>query len=84
MLKAGIAISDITPAEPLYLAGYPYPKDRAGDIVHDPLYCSVFYLSDNEDIMLICLDLVSVTKKQTMQIREGINNKTGLKLKIFL
>jgi neutral ceramidase len=79
MLIAGTAISDITPKEPLLLAGYPSPKDRTGNIVHDPLYCSAFYLSADEDILLICLDLVYVTKKQTMMIREGISSRTGLK-----
>jgi len=79
MLRAGTAISDITPKEPLLLAGYPSPKDRKGNITHDPLYCSAFYLSDNEDILLICLDLIYLTKKQTAKIREGISSATGLK-----
>ena len=79
MLKAGVAISDITPLEPLYLAGYPEPLDRFGNTVHDPLYCSAFYLESSEKIMLICLDLCGMTKKSVREIREGIFRGTGIK-----
>ena len=79
MLKAGVAISEITPKEPLFLAGYPEPADRFGNSVHDPLYCSAYYIGSNEEIIMLCLDLCNVTKKQTRQIREGINKATGVK-----
>ena len=79
MVKAGLAISDITPKEPLLLAGYPDPADRAGLVAHDPLYCSAYYIGSNEDVIIICLDLCNVTKKQARQIREGINKATGIK-----
>ena len=79
MLKAGVALTDITPKEPLRLAGYPIPEDRAGLTVHDPLYCSAFYLKNDEtELIMITLDLVFVTKKQTRLIREGIHKKTGM------
>jgi neutral ceramidase len=79
MIKAGVAIKDITPKEPLFLAGYPEPADRFGNTVHDPLYCSAYYLGDKDEIIMICLDLCNVTKKQTREIREGINKATGVK-----
>jgi neutral ceramidase len=79
MLKAGVAIFDITPKEPLFLAGYPEPEDRFGNSVHDPLYCTAYYLGNKEEIMMLCLDLVGVTKMQTLRIREGINKATGIK-----
>ena len=80
MLKAGVALTDITPKEPLRLAGYPIPADRAGLTVHDPLYCSAFYFRNEEtEVLMITLDLVFVTKKQTRQIREAIHQRTGIK-----
>ncbi len=79
MLHAGVAQTDITPKEPLLLAGYPSPEDRAGTSTNDPLYCSAFYLKNEQTaVLFVTLDLVFVTKTQTRDIRQGIQQATGM------
>lgn len=70
MLKAGVAITDITPWKGVEMAGYPHcPRPNIG--VHDPLYASALYL-DNGDkkIVWVTLDILYFGKVFTKQIRE--------------
>ena len=70
MLKAGVAITDITPWEGVEMAGYPHcPRPNVG--AHDPLYASALYL-DNGDkkIVWVTLDILYFGKVFTRQIRE--------------
>ncbi len=70
MLKAGIAITEITPWEGIEMAGYPHcPRPNVG--AHDPLYASALYL-DNGDkkIVWLTLDILYYGKVYTRQLRE--------------
>lgn len=72
MLKAGIALVDISPAKGVQMAGYPHcPRPNEG--VHDPLYCGALYLNNGkEDITLVTFDLLFFGKNYCRQIREKL------------
>ena len=72
MLKAGIALVDISPKEGVQMAGYPHcPRPNIG--VHDPLYCGALYLNNGkDDIVMVTLDLLFFGKKYCKTIREKI------------
>ena len=77
-VKSRCRTADNTPKEPLRLP-VPIPADRQG-LRTRPLYCSAFYFRNEEtEVLMITLDLVFVTKKQTRQIREAIHQRTGIK-----
>ena len=70
MLKAGVAIRDISPEKGVELAGYPHcPRQNTG--VHDPIYAAVIYLNDGKkDITFVGMDLLYFGKKFTRRLRE--------------
>ena len=79
MLKAGVAIREITPKERLRMYGYPDPPDRSALVAHDPLYGSVYYFeNEKEKLMYITLDLIGVTKERTNEIRMLIEKHLGI------
>ena len=63
MLKAGIALADISPEKGVQMAGYPHcPRPNEG--IHDPLYCGALYLDNGRDsITMVTLDLLYFGKK---------------------
>ena len=70
MLKAGIAIKDISPKKGVEMAGYPHcPRPNIG--VHDPLYCVALHLDNGkESITMLTFDLLYFGKKYCKAIRE--------------
>ncbi len=70
MLKAGIAIRDISPVKGVEMAGYPHcPRPNIG--VHDPLYCVALHLDNgSESITMLTFDLLYFGKKYCKAIRE--------------
>ena len=72
MLKAGIALADISPEKGVQMAGYPHcPRPNEG--IHDPLYCGALYLDNGRDsITLVTLDLLYFGKKYCRQLREKL------------
>ena len=48
MLKAGVAIRDITPQQKILMSGYPEPKERYALTAHDPLYSSAYYFDNGK------------------------------------
>lgn len=72
MLKAGIALADISPKKGVQMAGYPHcPRPNEG--IHDPLYCGALYLDNGRDsITMVTLDLLYFGKKYCRQIREKL------------
>lgn len=79
MLKAGTARVDITPPKGLELAGYPhYPRCNTG--AHDPLYAACLYLNNgSEEIALVTLDLLFISKKHVAAARSLILEKCNIK-----
>ena len=72
MLKAGIALADISPEKGVQMAGYPHcPRPNEG--IHDPLYCGALYLDNGRDsITMVTLDLLYFGKKYCRQLREKL------------
>ena len=57
LLKAGVAVTDISPRPGVELAGYPHhPRPNKG--VHDPLQAACLFLDDGRTkLALVTLDL---------------------------
>ena len=70
MLKAGVAIRDISPKKGVELAGYPHcPRNNTG--VHDPIYAAVIYLNDGKtDVTFIGMDLLYFGKEFCAELRQ--------------
>lgn len=78
MLKAGVALTEITPEQGLELAGYPhYPRNNTG--AHDPLYAACMYLNDGKtEVAMVTLDLLFFSKQHAATARKLIAEKCGL------
>ncbi len=78
MLKAGMAITDITPEKGLELAGYPhYPRNNTG--VHDPLYAACMYLNNGKtEIAMVTLDLLFFSKRHVAEVRNRVEQSCGI------
>lgn len=72
MLKAGIALVDISPEKGVQMAGYPHcPRPNTG--IHDPLYCGALYLNNGkDDVVMVTLDLLYFGKKYCRMLREKL------------
>ena len=77
-LKAGMAITDISPEKGEELGGYPhYPRHNTG--VHDPLQAAAMYLNNGtEEIALVTLDLLFYSKKHVKEVRERVRQACGI------
>ncbi len=75
---AGAAIRDITPANPLFLAGYPnVPRIASG--MHDPLTASALFLSDGAtSVLLIGVDILFVSRQSVQFCRTAIEKAAGI------
>jgi len=61
-LRAGAARIDVTPLEPLALAGYENPENRISEGVHDRLYARAFaFASGNKRVVLVSVDVGAMT-----------------------
>lgn len=79
MLKAGVAIRDITPLEKLQTAGYPDPIGRSALMAHDPLYASVYYFeNDTTRMIFITSDIIWLSVDRANEIRMLIEKHTGV------
>ena len=77
MVRAGFAQVDITPQEPVDLAGY--FNRRVSQGVLDPLYAKALVLEDGEKkLALIVLDLIGVSADLTGRIRQRLADELGL------
>ncbi|MBO5070849.1 MAG: hypothetical protein J6C37_10900 [Roseburia sp.] len=78
MLKAGVALVDITPEQGLELAGYPhYPRNNTG--AHDPLYAACMYLNDGKkEVAMVTLDLLFFSKRHVAKVRSCVESACGI------
>ena len=82
MLKAGVAIRDITPKGKTYMCGYPDPADRSALMAHDPLYASAYYFeNDKERMIFFTTDLINMTKDRANELRMLVEKHTGISRK---
>jgi quercetin dioxygenase-like cupin family protein len=76
MLFAGAAQVDITPAAHLFLFGYVH-TERTSTGVHDPLYSSALYLSDERtSLLFIANDVIFIAKDLAARARRRIAAET--------
>ncbi len=79
MLLSGVSEKVITPDFPTYLAGYPQPKDRYHNDVHDDIMAHCFYLKNKRDcLVIVTLDLCYYTKSRVRKVREQIREACGI------
>lgn len=77
-LRAGMAVRDISPRKPLFLAGYPHVA-RTSISIHDPLLASALYLCDGvTSLLLIGVDILFVSARSTEFCRNAISQATGM------
>ncbi|HZM06504.1 MAG TPA: hypothetical protein VFC44_26175 [Candidatus Saccharimonadales bacterium] len=77
-LRAGVAVRDISPLKPLFLAGYPHVA-RISTGLHDPLLASALYLCDGATpLLLIGVDILFVSAQSTGLCRAAISGATGI------
>ena len=77
-LIAGAAQRNISPTQPMQLAGYPHvPRVSTG--VHDPLLASALFLANGNQSILVCaLDLLMLNSDIARRIRRQVAGKLGL------
>ena len=77
-LRAGAAQRDISPIQPMQLAGYPHVR-RISTGVHDPLLASALFLANGTQAILLCaLDLLMLNADVTRRIRRRVAGQLGL------
>jgi hypothetical protein len=77
-LWAGAAAIDITPQESQFLYGYPHVR-RFSTGVHDPLYSSALFLSDDfTSAVFITNDVIWISKQSVQRVRERISRSCDI------
>lgn len=78
MLKAGTAVEDISPAEPLHLGGYPH-VERTSTGIHDPLLASSLFLDNGTvKLMIAALDILFVDRATARRLRKIISRELSV------
>ena len=76
-LHAGIGVVDITPAEPVVLAGSPAPKKSSS--VSTRLYVKALVLSaEKQELAIVTLDTLKYPVELAVQARQQIEKATGI------
>ena len=77
--RAAVAKIDITPTEPIFLAGYA-SRDKPFENIEAPLYAKAVAFTDprGHRAVLITTDLIGFTSAVSNPICEGIIEKTGI------
>ncbi len=77
-MKAGFAVTDITPELGIYLTGYGRPE-RLATNVHSPLLASAMYLADGDtEAAVVSLDWCFVDEVLSAEIQQGVTAATGI------
>ena len=78
-MKIGFAAADVTPDSSLFLTGYGNPE-RIATGVHSPLYASIMVMGDgSKTAAVISMDWCTIDEKLTWEIRNGIEEISGIK-----
>lgn len=77
--KAGVSKIEITPEDPIWLAGYG-GRDHPSERVRHPIWIKALALEDlsGEQVVLITADLLAMPKGLSDQIRSGLKERHGL------
>lgn len=79
--KVGVARRDITPASPIWMAGYG-ARTAPSDGVAQPIWVRALALEDQAGAvgLLLTLDVCGVDRDLSLEIRQGIESRHGLGL----
>ncbi|OGO10391.1 MAG: hypothetical protein A2Y93_10735 [Chloroflexi bacterium RBG_13_68_17] len=77
-LRAGTALTDISPEQGVELAGYPHhPRPNQG--VHDPLHAGCITLDDGKTrLAIVCMDMAVYPKPEVRAVRREAARLTGI------
>ena len=77
--KAGVATVDITPAEPIWMAGYASRKHPSEGVVH-PLRAKALAIEDQrgERVVLVTTDLIGLVRELSDAVGERVAKSTGV------
>jgi hypothetical protein len=77
-LRAGAALTDISPPAGVELAGYPHhPRHNRG--IHDPLYAACLYLEDGGTrLAIVSADILMISKRYVQAVRAQVAERTGI------
>jgi neutral ceramidase len=77
-LRAGTALTDISPPAGIELAGYPHhPRHNRG--IHDPLYAACLYLEDGGSrLAIVTADILMISKRHVQAVRARVAERTGI------
>jgi len=80
ILKAGIARTDITPTEGLYMGGYDMTfRPGRSDGSYGNIYSRALVFDDNtRQLVFVEVDIVSFPNKDYLSIRESVSAETGI------
>jgi len=83
--KVGLAKVDITPQNPLWLAGYASRTKVSQGAIH-PLWAKCLYFQDamGNSSVLLTMDVVGINKEFSQQVRDEISKKTSIPLSNIL
>ena len=83
--QVGLAKVDITPQDPLWLAGYASRTKASEGAIH-PLWAKCLYFEDalGNASVIITVDVVGVAKEFSEQVRSQISQKTSIPLSNIL
>ncbi|MDD6467069.1 MAG: hypothetical protein PUF50_02685 [Erysipelotrichaceae bacterium] len=76
-MKIAIRRKEITPKEPMYLAGHAIRVHRSEGVL-DPLYCTVLYIEGNENVCFVTLDVVMVDEEYSYQMKQIIADQLSI------
>lgn len=77
-LHAGAAVSEISPAHPMPLSGYPHVR-RISTGIHDPVLSSALYLENgSQALVLIALDLLALDPLDARSMRAAVAQRLSL------
>ena len=72
MLRSWASVTDISPAKPMFLAGYPH-VERTSEGIHEPLLATALYLeNDCVGAVMVTIDLLFVGIDAARKLRRKI------------
>lgn len=74
-LRAGTGVTDISPRNPIFLAGYPHVS-RISKGIHDPLLASALYLENGKTaLLLISADVLFISRETAKACRDVLSRR---------
>jgi neutral ceramidase len=77
--KAGVAKKDITPQEPMWMAGYG-ARNKPAEVAHHPLWIKALALEDpsGKKVLILTSDLVGIHRSMAEAVTREVAKQTGI------